>query len=165
MNGHVVHDHEETLLRTRLLALAAAAPLLMLAGAVGSPASATPGPNCGDYPAGQKYEIRASTNHSTARTVTVPKGTTVSLTARVLRNKENCSGRRVSFFVHGPGEFNADGSSKYHLTGQATTDADGIAILKKTAVNNFRWYAGYTSDNGTGTVSSKGADRLVQVTG
>jgi hypothetical protein len=150
-------------LRTRLLALAAVAPLALLAVGIGSPASAAPGPNCGDYPAGQRYQIRASTNHSTARTVTVAKGSTVSLTARVLRGNENCSGRSVSFFLHGPGEFNADGSSAYHLTGKATTNADGIAILQKKAVNNFRWYASYASDNGTGIASSKGADRLVQV--
>jgi hypothetical protein len=123
----------------------------------GSPASAAPGANCGSYPPGNAYGIRASTNHSTARTVTVKRGASVLFTARVFRNGENCSGRSVKFFVHGPGE------AGYHLSAAATTDSTGLAVVTKTVTTSFRWYAAYTSDNGTGVASSRGADRLVQV--
>jgi hypothetical protein len=148
--------------RTRLLALTAAvAPLAALMIGTGSPAMAAPGANCGSYPPGSAYGIRANTNGVTARVVTVKKGKTVRFTARVFRNGENCSGRLVRFYVHGPREF-SNGVALYHQSGQATTNADGLAIITKTVVNNFRWYAAYASDNGTGTASSRGADRLVQ---
>jgi hypothetical protein len=148
--------------RTRLLALVAAtAPLLALSVATGSPATAQPGANCGAYPPGHAYGIRATTNHGPARTVTAKRGNSVLLTARVFRNGENCSGRSVKFFVHGPNEFNGDGSPRYHLTGSAVTDANGIAVLSRRVINSFRWYASYDSDNGTGTTTTRGADRLI----
>jgi hypothetical protein len=149
--------------RIRLLALTAAvAPLAALMIGTGSPALAAPGPNCGSYPAGQSYGIRANTNHITAEVVTVHKGATVLFTARIFRGGENCSGRLVVFFVHGPGEF-VNGVAAYHRSGSAVTDGDGIAVLSKTAVNSFRWYAAYTSDNSTGIVSTRGGNRLVNV--
>lgn len=153
-------------MRIRLLALTAAlAPLAALSIATGAPASATPGPNCGDYPAGQAYGIRATTNHVAQAVTQVPKGHTVLFTARVFRGGENCSGRTVGFYVHGPREFvTIDGQRipAYHLSGSAVTDGDGIAVLSKTVINSFRWYAAYNSDNGTGTASTRGGDRLIQ---
>jgi hypothetical protein len=149
--------------RTRLLALTAAiAPLAALSIATGAPASAQPGANCGAYPPGNAYGIRATSNHVAQRVTPVRRGNSVLFTARVFRNGENCSGRSVSFFVHGPHEFNADGSAAYHLSAKATTDADGIAVYSKTVINSFRWYAAYQSDNGTGIVSTRGGDRLIQ---
>ncbi|MBK5306425.1 MAG: hypothetical protein JJD92_07035 [Frankiaceae bacterium] len=150
-------------MRTRLLALSAVGASLaavMVGGA--SPATAQPGANCGAYPPGNAYGIRANTNGITARVVQVRTGSTVRFTARVFRNGENCSGRRVVFFVHGPREFNADGSSAYHASASAITDNTGLAVVIKTVSNSFRWYAGYSSDNGTGIASTKGGDRLIQ---
>jgi hypothetical protein len=149
--------------RIRLLALTAAvAPLAALAIGTGSPAMAQPGANCGAYPPGQAYGIRANTNHITADVVRVRRGGTVLFTARVFRGGENCSGRSVVFFVHGPGEF-VNGVAAYHRSGSAVTDGDGIAVLSRTVVNSFRWYAAYQSDNGTGIASTRGGNRLVQV--
>ncbi|GAC1611908.1 MAG: hypothetical protein NVS3B26_29460 [Mycobacteriales bacterium] len=147
-------------MRVRRLALTvAAAPLLAVTVGLGAPALAA-GSDCGAYPPGSAYGLRASTNHVADRYVTVRRGASVMLTARVFRNGVNCSGRRVDFFVHGPGEF-SNGQAAYHYSGSATTDSNGIAVLTKTVVNDFRWYAGYTSDNGTGVVNTRGADRDV----
>jgi hypothetical protein len=148
--------------RTRLIALTAAvAPLAALMVGTGSPASAAPGPNCGSYPPGNAYGIRATTNHVAQSVTRVRRGGSVLFTARVFRNGENCSGRSVQFFVHGPGEF-TNGVAGYHLSATAVTDADGIAVVSKTVINSFRWYAAYTSDNGTGIASTRGGDRLIQ---
>jgi hypothetical protein len=138
------------------------APLAAAAIGFGAPAaSAAPGANCGAYPPGQMYGMRVSANNSKERAVRVPIGQTVSLAARVYRGGENCSGRRVALFVHGPGEFASNGEAAYHLSGYATTDAFGLARIDKTVINSFRWYFGYTSDNGTGVIDTRGADRLV----
>jgi hypothetical protein len=148
--------------RTRLLALTAVGASLaavMVGGA--SPATAAPGSNCGAYPPGNAYGMRANTNGITARAVPVRLGNTVRLTVRVFRNGENCSGRSVRFYVHGPREFR-NGVAAYHLSATAVTNADGLAVVTKRVINSFRWYAAYTSDNGTGTIDSRGADRLVQ---
>lgn len=151
-------------MRTRLLGLTAAlAPLMALSIATGAPASAAPGANCGSYPPGNAYGLRANIAGTVGVRVTrVKKGNTVTMTARVFRNGEVCSGRKVGFWIHGPREFYSDGSPKYHLTGTATTDGNGIASLSRTVINSFRWYADYVSDNGTGVVNTRGADRLVQ---
>lgn len=152
------------LVRTRLLALTAAIAPLAALGIVGAaPASAQPGSNCGSYPPGQAYGMRANVSGTIATRVTQRRiGDSVALSARVFRGGENCSGRSVRFYVHGPREFNSDGSSRYHLTGTSTTDANGIAIVTRTVINSFRWYAEYSSDNGTGVATSRGADRLIQ---
>jgi hypothetical protein len=129
----------------------------------GSPASAEPGPNCGSYPPGNAYGLRANVAGTVGVRVTrVAKGHTVVLTARVFRNGEVCSGRKVGFWIHGPREFYPDGTPKYHLTGSAITDGRGIASISRTVINSFRWYAEYVSDNGTGVVNRRGADRLIQ---
>lgn len=129
----------------------------------GSPASAEPGANCGSYPPGNAYGLRANVAGTVGVRVTrVRTGGAVTLTARVFRNGEVCSGRKVGFWIHGPREFYPDGTAKYHLTGTAVTDGNGIASITRTVSNSFRWYAEYSSDNGTGVASSRGADRLVQ---
>jgi hypothetical protein len=146
---------------TALLTTVASLPVVAMTLIGAAPANAQPGANCGSYPPGQAYGIRATTNH-VAQTVTqVKKGGTVLFTARVFRGGENCSGRSVVFFVHGPGEF-VNGVPGYHVSARATTDANGIAVYSKTVLNSFRWYAAYQSDNGTGIVSTRGGDRLVQ---
>lgn len=147
-------------MRNRLLALTAiAAPLAAVA--LSAPASAQPGSECGAYPPGNAYGLRGSHNGSSARHITVPKGGNVDLAARVFRNGENCSGRSVTLFVHGPRDFNRDGSPAYHVSGYATTDSFGLAHVNKTVSTSFRWYFGYTSDNGTGIATNRGADMLV----
>lgn len=147
---------------TALFATVATLPLVAVTLIGAAPASAQPGANCGAYPPGNAYGIRASTNGVPLAVTRVRRGNTVLFTARVFRNGENCSGRSVVFFAHGPREFNADGSAAYHVSARATTDADGLAVVTKTVTNSFRWYAAYQSDNGTGIASTRGGNRLVQ---
>jgi hypothetical protein len=146
-----------------LCVAAGALPLVAVMGV--SSASAQPGSNCGAYPPGNAYGMRVSVNgNNVVRSVKIEKGDDVVLGARVFRNGENCSGRSVKFYVHGPGENNPDGSAKYHLSAIVPTDETGLAEANKEVKNSFRWYATYTSDNGTGTVSTRGGDRLIQAT-
>ena len=150
-------------MRIRSLALAAVGASLATVMIGPAPAIAEPGPNCGSYPPGNAYGLRANVGGTVGVRVTrVPTGESVTLTARVFRNGETCSGRKVGFWIHGPREFYPDGTPKYHLSGTATTNADGIASITRTVSNSFRWYADYVSDNGTGVASSRGADRLIR---
>ena len=138
----------------RMIALLTTAASLPLAAAAAlgtaAPASANPGSNCGAYPPGQAYGMRVSPGYAK-----VHHGAVVSLSARVFRGGENCSGRAVGFYRRYAGQ------SQFHLDYRTVTDSDGLSSVAVTAVRDFRFYGNYNSSPSTIGARSPGA--LVQV--
>jgi hypothetical protein len=145
-------------LRTSLFALLSVSALPIAAAVTLSAAPATAAESaCGHYPPGNAYGLRGGNGKHDGK---------VDLNARVTypgTPEKHCGGKSVSYFVSGNNEVTRDSSGrvtgrKYHLSGGATSNADGLARLTKTAPRNnrqaFYWYAAYASDNGTGTAQS-----------
>ena len=146
-------------MRTRILAALTVAALPLALSAAVSPASAGQSA-CGHYPPGNAYGINGG--H-------VVKGGKATLSARVTypgsgRNF-HCGGKKVVFFVSGPGEYKRfttgknkgkiDGDhARFHATGSTPTDGDGLASIARSAKGTFLWYAAYASDNHTGTAAT-----------
>jgi hypothetical protein len=138
-----------------------------------SPASAA-APPCGSYPPGNAYGLHASGPQS------AQPGRTVALKAILSHNGERCAQRKVLIAVHGPQDFRTNSQGQrvptYHIwSGNdgvhgpygRTTDANGVATFNVTMPGqDFRWYAIYNSDNGTGQANTPvGANEtLVQTT-
>jgi hypothetical protein len=146
-------------LRTRILAALTVAALPLALGAAVSPASAAQSA-CGHYPPGNAYGIKGG--HTT-------HGGTVTMAARVSYpgsgRSFNCGGKKVVFFVSGPGEYKRfttgpkkgqiDGDhARFHASGSDTTDGGGLASIAKGTKSTFLWYAAYASDNHTGTAAT-----------
>ena len=156
-------------MRNRLLAVVLTAALTPLVSVGLGATAASAAPQTCPYPPGGSYSLDdASQGDGRMRVVLYKEQTD----GRHL----NCGHRVVHFFVHGPREFsyakNDDGSyvyrpakdrdgvtrlhrvrlAAYHETGTSETNSYGVAALARTGP--VRWYAAYTSDNGTGNATT-----------
>jgi hypothetical protein len=141
--------------RTRILAALTVATFPLALGAAVSPAAAAQSA-CGHYPPGNAYGIRGG--HATT-------GGSATLSARVTYpgsgRSFNCGGKKVVFFISGPGEYKrlANGKidqdhARFHASASDVTDGGGLASVTKGAKGTFLWYAAYASDNHTGTAAT-----------
>ena len=130
--------------KTRALALAAAVSVLPVLGVVtASPAAAS---NCGYPSSPYPYVLRVSPNQTT----TIAKGSSITISTRLVKGNLLCGGRHVYLYVHGRGEF-VNGVPSYHLSRTATTDANGLA--RWTYTNQQTDFRFYTRLEGTTTHS------------
>jgi hypothetical protein len=96
--------------------------------------------------------------------VVVPKGNSLTLSARLFRNGKPCPKERVYFYFHGPTDFkmiNGKRTATYHYSqSPKLTDGDGIARATVTVINDFRWFVNYNlpvTYPVTGVQSTQGA--------